>query len=142
MRLIAKILLTVAAIQYGFVPAIVDFSETHVFHPDWPPHARFHLVWLLSVGAALASYVLFCIWNTSSRRPEVLRQASVIGCLVLGAFFLAAAFRSQYGGSLTDLAHPIEVLEIDGNVFSFAIASILQVIGTVIVWRSDEPTGA
>ena len=88
MRLIAKILLTVAAIQYGFVPPIVDFSETHMFHPDWPPHARFHLVWLLAVGAALAAYVLFCIWNTSSRRPEVLRQASVIGCLVLGAFFL------------------------------------------------------
>lgn len=142
MNLIAKILLTVAAIQYGFVPPIVDFTETHVFHPDWSPHARFHLVWLLALGAALASCVIFCVWSSSSRRLAVLRQASVSGCLVLGAFFLAAAFRSQYGGSLTDLAEPIEVLGIDGNVFSFAIASIFQVTGTVIVWRGGESTGA
>lgn len=139
MNLVARILLTVAAIQYGFVPPMVDLSESHVFHPDWPPHARFHLVWLLALAASLASYVLFCLWSASSRRPGVLRQASVLGCLVLGAFFLAAALRSQYGGSFADLADPMEVLGIDGNVFSFGIASILQVTGSVIIWR--ESTG-
>lgn len=138
MGLLARVLLTVAAIQYGLVPPIVDFTETHVFHPDWPPHSRFHLVWLLTLGAALASYVIISLWAPSSRTPQSLRHVSVLGCLVLGAFFVAALSRSQYGGSLTDLAQPIQVWGIDGNVFSFAIAGILQLGGTVILWRGGD----
>jgi len=138
MRTFAKILLTIAAIQYGFVPPVVDFTETHVFHSDWPPHARFHLVWLLTLGIAFASYVLVAVWYRSSRSGSTLRHASIVGCIVLTGFFVAAMFRAQYGGSLTDLAAPIEIAGIDGNVFSFTIAGIFQLVGTAIVWLWPE----
>lgn len=137
MNLTAKVFLSIAAIQFGFVPPIVDFTETHVFHPDWPPHARFHLVWLLALGTVIASYVLATIWL----RPAAIRHASIIGCIVLSTFFLAALFSSLYGGSLSDMAEPIRILGIDGNVFSFSIASILQVCGTTIVWRDTRQEG-
>ncbi len=138
MILVAKILLTIAAIQFGFIPLIVDFTETHVFHPDWPPHARFHLVWLLCLGAALSLYIIYTIWIRSKQHPEALRQSSLIGCIVLSAFFVAAIFKSVYGGSLTDLKEPLKVFGIDGNVFSFSIASLFQILGTAIAWNKTK----
>ena len=132
----AKILLSVAAIQFGVIPLIVDFGETHVFHPDWPPHARFHLVWLLTAGALLAASVLYGVWIGSRRDPALGRPISLVGCIVLAAFFVAALARPTYGGSLSDAAEPILVWGVDGNVFSFAIAAVLQAAGTVLVWRT------
>ena len=63
MYFIGMILLTVAAIQYGFVPPIVDLTETHVFHQEWPPHARFHMMWLLTAGS-MARW----LWTTENSR--------------------------------------------------------------------------
>jgi len=137
LSLTARILLSVSAIQFGLIPPLVDFTETHVFHPAWPPHARFHLVWLLVLGASLALWVLYAIWIASRRDSVAGRQASLIGCLVLAGFFVAAIARAGYGGSLTDAAEPIQILGVDGNVFSFAIAAVLQGIGTLLAWRSD-----
>src|SRR5262245_7454531 len=129
-----KILLTIAAIQYGFVPPIVDFTTSHVFHPDWPPHARFHMVWSLAVCSSLALYVIASVWMRAEREAARLRHVSVIGCVILLGFFTAALFRSAYGGSLSDAAEPIRILGIDGNVFSFGVALILQVLGSWRVW--------
>ncbi len=135
MRLLAKILLSIAAIQYGLIPPIVDFSESHVLHPDWPAHARFHLVWLLALSSAISIYVLLTIWTRSSHNWLEIRQASIVGCIVLAGFFAAAIMRVSYGGSLTDLAEPILVFGVDGNLFSFSVAAVFQLVGTAIVWR-------
>ncbi|PCJ71128.1 MAG: hypothetical protein COA62_00425 [Rhodobiaceae bacterium] len=131
---LAKILLTVAAIQYGAVPLIVDLTESHVFHPDWPPHARFHMVWLLGVGALLAIYTLALIWGPGKSDIRQLRHASVLGCLTLAAFFSATFLAGSYGGSLSDMETPIRVMGVDGNLFAFSVAAILQGLGTGIVW--------
>ncbi len=108
-----------------------------MLHPDWPAHARFHLVWLLALGSAISIYVLGAIWSRSSHSSLAIRQASIVGCIVLAGFFTAALTRASYGGSLSDLADPILVFGIDGNLFSFSIAAVFQLIGTAIVWRSD-----
>lgn len=138
MILIAKVLLTIAAIQYGVIPILVDFSDTHVFHADWPPHARFHLVWLLAIGGILAGYVIANVWIFSSNRLAVLRPISLLGCIVLSAFFLAAIFRSQYGGSITDAIEPHDILGVNANIFSFAIASVFQITAVAILWRDVD----
>lgn len=140
MNLLTRALLTVAAIQYGVIPPLIDFTETHVFHPEWPPHARFHLVWCLTLGGLLSGYVIFLTWRRPSAHPQALRVASMVGCAVLGAFFVAAATTSAYGGSLSDQAEPLRLLGIDANVLSFTVASIFQLAGTLRVWRAPgEP---
>jgi hypothetical protein len=137
-KLLAKVLLTIAAVQYGIMPLIADFSETHVFHPDWPPHARFHLVWLLALGSALAAYVVFSVWVPAANRPGLLKQVSLMGCFVLGAFFVAAAALDMYGGSFTDETEPNMILGVTANVFSFTIAAILQLTATFLLWFRIE----
>ena len=56
---ISRVLITIATLVYGVIPVLVDISETHAFHPDWPPHARFHMVWLLGTNSTLAVLTLY-----------------------------------------------------------------------------------
>ncbi|PHR61252.1 MAG: hypothetical protein COA43_04555 [Robiginitomaculum sp.] len=135
----AKILLTIAAIQYGVIPVVIDLTNTHVFHSDWPPHARFHMVWLLIVGSSIAVYVTALLWIIGANTKSSLRHAAIIGCLPLFGFFVSAALMQQYGGSLSDLDAPIEVMGLDGNVVSFTVAAVFQIIGTLLIWRHTKP---
>jgi hypothetical protein len=131
---IARILLTLAAIQWGLIPLMVDLTETHVFKPDWPPHARLHAVWLLSTGAVLAVYAVGLLWTSGTDKPHRLRHASVIGAIVLAGFFIAALTTDMYGGAFTELAEPDTVFGINTNIFAFSAAAILQAIGAYIIW--------
>jgi hypothetical protein len=55
LNLLARILLTLVTIGYGFVTVLADFNNTHATNPKWTPHARFHVVWQISsyVGLGL-----------------------------------------------------------------------------------------
>jgi len=131
----AQILLTLVCIQTGFVPLLADINPSHLFHEGWPPHARFHTAWAITVGAGLALYVLFLTWGPAKDRAQRLRYASAPGCIFLGAFFIAFFFMDGFGGGLTDVDDPIKFFGFDGNVFGFSIAAAAQVVATVIVLR-------
>ncbi|PCJ22456.1 MAG: hypothetical protein COA96_14340, partial [SAR86 cluster bacterium] len=131
---LAKILLTIAAIQLGVIPPIVDFSTSHVFNLDWAPHAKLHMVWLLTTGGLLSVYVWVLLWLPAKHSFQRLRHACVPGWVVLTGFFVAAVFRDSYGGSLADPGADIEIMGISGNVISFSIAAIFQAAGTFIIW--------
>lgn len=36
------ILLTVTGIYAAAGPYAFDWNKTHIYNPDWPPHAKFH----------------------------------------------------------------------------------------------------
>ena len=42
-----KKLITVPVLTLTVLPPLVDFSESHVQHPDLTRHARFHTAWLV-----------------------------------------------------------------------------------------------
>ncbi len=138
MSLLPKIFLTIAALQFGVVPPIIDLTETHVFHGDWPGHARFHMVWLLAIGSSIAAYIVWLVWKNGPAPIVRLKHASVLGCLVLAGFFTAYALMPQYGGLISDPEHNIKVIGMDGNVLSFSIASVFQLLGTVLIWRRSS----
>jgi len=133
MLTIARILLTITAVQYGLVPLIVDLSPSHVFHDHWPPHARFHMVWLLTSSAGIGVFAIWLIWWQSRKGDHYMRLACILGFIVLGSFFVAAGMMKNYGGALADPTHQIIIAGIDGNMFAFSIALVLQVAGTVII---------
>ena len=55
----ARGLITAATIWYGCVPLMADLNPSHLFNPNWTPHARMHLTWLLSTNFLLAMYALY-----------------------------------------------------------------------------------
>ena len=83
------IIISLATVIYGVGPLIADLSITHVFHPYWAPHARFHMVWLLAINSSIAMISLCFIWI----RTEVLTDA-FLGLSMMISFWIAVLSRS------------------------------------------------
>lgn len=134
---LASILLVLMAVVYGVLPPMVDLTETHVFHPDWTPHARFHMVWLLAVNSALALFVCWLVlWPAADRLPR-LKTASILGLIALGGFVVAALFRSSYGGGFTDPQGGVPpIMGMDANMVVFAPAILLQLVAAFLVFSA------
>ena len=135
---LVSVLLLVAAAIYGIIPPIVDLSDTHAFHPAWPPHARFHMVWLLGTNSTLALIVAWLVLaGPAEQRETRLRFASLIGIAALGGFFVATLSQSAYGGALHDpTAHVSLILGVDGNILVFTPALAMQLVAAWLAHRS------
>jgi len=49
---------------------------------------------------------------------------------------MASATTRLYGGALSDPEHAVLIMGIDGNLVSFTIAALFQLVGTWKVWRT------
>lgn len=136
---LSRILITIATLVYGFVPLLVDLTETHVFHPDWTPHARFHMVWLLATNTSLALVSLYLLWISRLDELTRVRGAGVIGLCVLGGFFLSTLLKGLYGGSLVDPNGGVPpIMGLDANLIVFAPMLALVVVGMFLSFRDSK----
>lgn len=62
-----------------------DWNRTHLFNPNWPPHARFHDAMTIAMGALLGAGGLYAL-NRKSPDPD---RDTTAGAL-LPAFFWAS----------------------------------------------------
>ena len=62
---ITRIIFTIASIAIAVGPTIADFNKTHATHPDWPGHARFHVVWQVLGFYPSAIIALIILWSIS-----------------------------------------------------------------------------
>ena len=135
-RLVSALLLVAAAI-YGIIPPIVDLGESHTFHPSWPPHARFHMVWLLGTNSTLALIVAWLVLaGPAEQRETRLRFASLLGVAALGGFFVATFTQSAYGGALHDPTAQVSLIfGLDGNLVAFTPALLIQLVAAWLAHR-------
>lgn len=92
---IRKLILTLSVSTFVIIVPFLEISETHVFNPLWPSHARLHEVWQLLTNFLLGVMALWLAW----RRDRV-RLASGIGILIVGGFLGAYLLSGFYGGSM------------------------------------------
>jgi hypothetical protein len=137
----SRILITIVTLMYGIIPPLVDLTETHVFHPDWTSHARFHMVWLLATNSGFAILALYLMWMSRLDAQFRIRAGGIIGLIVLGGFFVSALTSSVYGGSLVDPVGGVPpIMGIDANLFVFSPMLAIVLIG---LWLSSrDPTPA
>ncbi len=124
-QIIGKILISIATIQYGFVPPFVDFNATHATNPLWVGHARFHVVWQVFITFFLAIFGLYSVW----KKQTEIGLATLLGLFVLGGFFLNVTVMGIYSGTLSDSNGVPPIFGIDANLVSFSIALSLLIIG-------------
>ncbi len=128
------VLMSFAILQYGLVPLIADLNTTHALNPEWPLHARFHVVTPALTGAAIAGVALFLLWTPHLERRVGVCLAVVLSCCVLCAFFVSALFRSFYGGALSDAEGGIpKARGIDLNTLNFGSAGVLLAAGRLLL---------
>lgn len=139
LSLLARILLTLVTIGYGFITIMADFNKTHATNPKWTPHARFHVVWQISSYAGFGLMALALIWAPGPYPIERLYLAALMGFIVYAAFFVAVASMRIYGGAAYDdngylpFAAPVPVIaeRWDVNITAFSVLSTLLIAGTL-----------
>jgi hypothetical protein len=130
--LVGQILMTLATLVYGVIPPFVDLTETHVFHPEWTPHSRMHMVWLLGTNSGVALVALYWLWLYRANRALGLNLAGILGLCVYGGFWVSALTASLYGGALSDKGGVPPVMGMDANVLVFGIAAGFLILGWAI----------
>lgn len=87
-----------AAFTYGLLTAAIDVIDPyHLLNPQWPGHARFHLLWLICGGALGALTSIYLFWTATPKNPVRLQMGALLGAVHLGGFFLAALLKGAAG---------------------------------------------
>jgi len=139
LSLLARILLTLATIGYGFATVLADFNKTHATNPKWTPHARFHVVWQISSYVGFGLLALALLWWPGAYAVERLYLAAAMATIVYGAFFAAAFAMPIYGGGAYDdngylpFAAPVPVIAKawDVNITVFSVLTVILLAGTL-----------
>jgi hypothetical protein len=138
LSLIGRILMTLPTLNYGVGAAAVDLTQTHVFNPQWTPHSRMHMVWLLATNTAISAVSVYLLWVRGASGTYNVRLAGVLGICVYGGFFLSAATIATYGGSLSDPGGVPPIMGIDANIVGFSVSLIVLLVG----WALARQKGA
>ncbi len=129
-----KTAITFSVILYAIVVPYLEINTTHVFNPDWTPHARIHEVWQLFTNTSIGILCLWLIW----KKREVL-LSSTLSMVVTGSFLIAFTLQDMYGGSMRFLdGSEKTILGINIGVFGFGIAFILLVISLMMYFKNNK----
>jgi hypothetical protein len=121
---VVRILMTVCVLEF-FGPWVKDYSESHVFNPDWVGHARVHMMWLLGFFLFSGIANLYLIWFARPKRLVHLYVSLMWLSANLLGFWLAVLALPLYDGSLVVPHHHVYILGIEENVFVFGVLSII-----------------
>lgn len=82
-----RLLLSAIAIFVGLGSFVADWNGTHMFNPNWSPHAKFHGAQTLATAVLLAGVTLFFLWRRSGDR----RTNALAAVLFAGSYFWTQA---------------------------------------------------
>ncbi|WP_199199167.1 DUF6640 family protein [Amycolatopsis sp. CA-128772] len=88
-----RALISLTSLVTAVGPYKADWNETHVFNPDWPPHAKFHNGQTMSLGLALGATSLWQLW----RRPT--RAGLDAGAVLASLYWATQVSALAYPGS-------------------------------------------
>ncbi|PCJ97181.1 MAG: hypothetical protein COA50_05960 [Flavobacteriaceae bacterium] len=121
--------MTIATLIYGIIPPIVDLTKTHVFHHDWTPHSKMHMVWLLGTNTLVSFLALYFLWWHHSKSNFGIQMNGILGLCVYGGFMISAATAPVYGGAMSDHDGVPSIAGIDSNILAFSTALGLLLLG-------------
>jgi hypothetical protein len=91
MPLSSRLIFAFLAIQLIVGSHLADFNRTHIFNPNWPPHAKFHDAQTLTFSWLLSICSVFFAWRKTNERLTSVLAASL---------FAAVYFIAQMGAIL------------------------------------------
>jgi hypothetical protein len=133
--MIKKIAITFSVILYAVVVPFLDVSETHVWNPDWTPHAKIHEVWQLITNSSIGVVCLWLVWYKKD-----VRLSTLLSLIVMGGFLLAFFLKDGYGGSMKYLdGSEKTVLGINIGILGFGIAFLFLILSHVLT-KTEKTT--
>jgi len=132
-----RVLLTLTALEF-FGPILRDSNSSHLLHPDWVGHARFHLAWMLAFMGLSGLVNLYLIWVARPATSRNLWLALALQCCCVGGFWISVAAEGAYGGQLRVPGEHSAILGVPENVFFFAAMTVGLIVAAVLLWRADR----
>jgi uncharacterized protein DUF6640 len=129
----SQLLITGAAIGTIIGTGRADINRTHMFNPNWPPHARFHNVagWGTVVGTQLLA--IWLAWRPPQRGTErnlAMTTAAVLPAIAWAPFFAATA---TPGTAVEDEpGHLARIVGIPANLVPGALVPAVAALGYVL----------
>lgn len=78
---LGRSLIAFAGLTNAIMPFIADFNHTHIYNPNWTPHAKFHNGQTMSMAVALGISTTYYAWKDSKRSSDSLWTASWLGSM-------------------------------------------------------------
>ena len=125
----------------------IDLNRTHATNPEWPRHARFHLVWQVISSVLLSALGVALICWQGPYVGQRFFLAAVLTCIPLLAFLAAFVSRKWFDGELSDpngipparVAIAGTILRIDLNLVAVTAALlVLTVILAIYLGRGTR----
>jgi len=129
---LVKILLTIGALEF-FGPILRDTNVSHLLNPEWVGHARFHLMWNISLWGCLGLYSIFLLWISKSTNIETLYHILLLQFLNSIAFWSSVALGDFYGADVFDEKIHVGILNINENVFVFTCLTLLTLVNFFLI---------
>jgi hypothetical protein len=129
------ILMTIGILQFTVIPLLADLNRSHAANPDWPGHARNHLVTQVLTTSALGVLALYFLWSGRFGRELGLCLAMMMSVAALTPFFMSALSSPLFGGQLMPVRvglGRITLGRIEGNLLNFGSAAILIILGRLL----------
>jgi len=76
-----KILITIVAIWATGGSYIFDWNHTHIYNPNWPPHAKFHNAQTMLLGTCIGLLSLWILWFSKADKIGKLRLSAILASL-------------------------------------------------------------
>jgi len=129
-----KIAITFCVLLYAVIVPFLDINETHVWNPDWTPHARIHEVWQLLTNSSIG---ILCLWLVWFKKETVI--SGLLSLFVTGGFLLAFFLKDGYGGSMKYLdGSEKTVAGINIGVLGFGIAVLFLILSHVLTSKKMQ----
>lgn len=129
-----RLLITFCILLYAVGVPVLEINDSHVFNPNWTPHAKIHEVWQLTTNSALGVLSLWLIWKKSS-----VMLGAIISLAVTGGFLFAFAIRDLYDGSMKYLdGSEKTIFDVNIGVAGFGLAILLLLLSIVLEYRSQR----
>ena len=106
-----------------------DLNDTHVFNPEWPPHARFHGAAGWGTVSAAQLLALWLIWRpaaSTAERDLAVTTAALLPTIAWAPFFAALA---TPGTAVED--HPGHLPRIAGVPLNLIPATLVPAVAAL-----------
>lgn len=136
--LISKILLTLGALEF-FGPILRDTNSSHLLNPEWVGHARFHLMWCISLWGTMGAFSLILLWRKPIINTQPLYLVMALQLLNTVAFWSSTMLSGLYDGDIFDAKIHVGVMNINENISVFITLSLFLLFNYWYVKYKIEP---
>jgi hypothetical protein len=133
---IGMALMTIAILQFTVIPLFADLNRTHAANPEWPGHARNHLVTQVLTTSSLGACALYFLWSGRVVQDLAICIAMILSVAALAPFFISSLTSPIFGGQIMPVRRGLGTVRfgrIEGNLANFGLSAILLVTGRLLL---------